>query len=146
MGPAHGMSESGPQSTFASIAPGGLPTALLPKNAESPRPKKVSDKPETTCSAPSTTENTPWINANAAGTIIATSKASQGFSVFRATRNPVTAPSAIIPSTPRFKTPAFSEMSSPMHARYKRAPNETVVLSIPIMDASFMLNRLSSHV
>ena len=48
---------------------------------------------------------------------MAATRATHGFSVWSATTNPVTAPMAIIPSTPRFRMPAFSVIISPRAAR-----------------------------
>ena len=82
-----------------------------------PIPRIVSDSPDTTCSAPSTTVNHPCTSATAAPVSTAMSRASHGFPNSSAAMKPLTAPMAIIPSTPRFRMPAFSETISPNAAR-----------------------------
>ena len=56
-------------------------------------------------------------DAKSAPLSIATSNAAQGFLSSTPTMNAVTAPMAIMPSTPRLRTPAFSARSSPSAAR-----------------------------
>lgn len=51
--------------------------------------------------------------ASRAAAATAAAKPSQGLWVWRPTANPVTAPTAIIPSTPRFMMPARSARISP---------------------------------
>src|SRR5690349_16102725 len=82
----------------------------LPRYDERPAApaKIVSASPETIWFARSVTTRKAWINASAAPARAATTTASPRDPVRWTPQNPITAPTSIIPSTPRFRTPERS--------------------------------------
>ena len=91
-------------------------------NADKPTPNSESASPDATwfaCSVSVTTANT---SASAAPAIMPASTPSHGDLVVAATMNATTAPTSIIPSTPRFSTPDFSVTSSPSAAYTSGVP------------------------
>ena len=89
-------------------------------NADRPTPNSDSARPDATwlaCSVSVTTANT---SESAAPASMPATTPSHGDLVVAATMNATTAPTSIIPSTPRFSTPDFSVTSSPSAGEHER--------------------------
>ncbi|CAB4672625.1 unannotated protein [freshwater metagenome] len=65
-----------------------------------------------------------WTAAKAPPAAMAPRIDNQGLCVASATKNAVTAPTSIMPSTPKFNTPERSASISPSAARVSGTPNE----------------------
>ncbi len=96
----------------------------MPRYDESPAApaKIVSASPETIWFARSVTTRNAWIAAIAAPAIAATRIASVSEPVRCTAQKPITAPTSIIPSTPRLSTPERSVSSSPSAAKSSGVP------------------------
>jgi hypothetical protein len=89
--------------------------------------KIVSARPDTIWFARSVTTRNAWISAiaapaNAATAIASTSTSEPAPRRLWTAQNPVTAPTSIIPSTPRLSTPERSARSSPSAAKRRGVP------------------------
>ena len=95
-------------------------------NAESPTPKSESARPVATWFAISVSAIAPKISDVPAPAAMPAAMPSHGEPLFDATMNATTAPTSIIPSTPRFSTPDFSVTSSPSAANTRGVPAASI--------------------
>jgi hypothetical protein len=111
----HECGRNGPNECFA-----GWPATFrsFPRYDESPAApaKIVNASPETIWFARSVMTRNAWMSAIAPPAIAATRIASSNEPVRCTAQNPITAPTSIIPSTPRLRTPERSASSSPRAA------------------------------
>src|SRR3954469_25090870 len=96
-----------------------------PSTRASPVPRNVSASPDTTWSARRGIVTTAVSSEMRPPAAIARIRASQGLPVETAVEKPATAPMSIIPSTPRFRTPARSAKISPIAANRNTVPVAT---------------------
>src|SRR5512138_1953996 len=94
-----------------------MPTKPAPTSEESPRPKMVSARPVATWFAASVRVSTPKTKASAMPAPAPARMPRTPEPVLTATAKAATAPTIIMPSTPRFSTPDFSTTSSPSAAK-----------------------------
>ena len=109
------LGRSGCTSTPFGASTSGLAPAL-PRNADSPVPTITSDRPDTVWFTRNDTASNPWTHASSAPATPPARSESVRLPVCTPVQNPTTAPSSIIPSTPRFITPDRSAISSPRAA------------------------------
>src|SRR5437763_13525485 len=113
--PTSGMSLSNGMCTAATPTP-GMPTKALPTRADRPRPNSVRASPEATWFATKTMVTRPNSAAINAPAPMAARMPTNARPVSLAAAKPHAAPTAIIPSTPRLRTPERSPTSSPSAA------------------------------
>ena len=104
MRPAKGRSLRPGTCSFGMPGP-GTPTKASPISAERPRPKRVSARPEATWLATNTRVRSENRTAAAMPARMAKTTPTSGTPVRFAATKPHTAPTAIMPSTPRLRTP-----------------------------------------
>ena len=93
-----------------------------PRTRARPVPSSVRDNPDTIWSASKWIVTTAWRRLRAAPASIAAATPSHGFPVATTVAKPATAPISIMPSTPRFTTPARSAKISPRAAKNRTVP------------------------
>jgi hypothetical protein len=104
-------------SSSSNLARAGTPTTELPRIAASPVPPIVSPSPEMIWFAPSVTQKNACRLATSAPARRDAAMPVVSDPVSFIARNPETAPTSIIPSSPRLITPARSATVSPSAAK-----------------------------
>src|SRR3954447_23025924 len=113
-----GIVAVGRAATFVFVRPS-------PRTRASPVPRNVRARPDTTWSARRWIVTIAWRSARRPPTSIAAMTPIHGLPVDRVVEKPATAPMSIIPSTPRFRTPARSAKISPIAANRNTVPVAT---------------------
>ena len=134
------MADIGPKSSFGNGSK-AIPTNPVPTNALSPIPKIVKAKPVATWFAKNIKTRMPKTQARLVPAAAPAKTPNTALSVIVVVAKAVIAPINIIPSTPRFNTPDFSVMSSPVAARSSGVDAVMIVKTIATKSIFYSLSR-----
>src|SRR4051812_1463184 len=145
MRPSTGISARTGISRRRNVLGGGTPTMLRPRNAESPAPKIVSARPETTWFARSPTQRSAWMAAIAVPAASAAPDPNQALPDQIQPAAPERAPINMIPSMPRLSTPARSVINSPRQANRMAVPAATAAARTETRKAGVRISLMMSR-